>query len=115
MVNMMEADVAGEPLQYLGQFIVGTSLESGQGILPVPILRPISFLKLVLDKKQPCAYRRPNDSHRQVNQQKGLPAEEIDYQGNRRDQSYIRPPDAGPFFLPGFAFRMWKAKGDPEE
>src|SRR5687768_1435036 len=34
MVNVMEADVAGKPLEYLRQFVEGTALQGGGGVIP---------------------------------------------------------------------------------
>ena len=51
MVDVMNTDVAGEPLEDLWQFVEGAALEGGGGVVPVFTALPIDVLELVLDIK----------------------------------------------------------------
>ena len=55
VVNVVETDVAGEPLKYFGQFVERTSLEGGSGEIPLFVAFPINSLELVLDVEEPNA------------------------------------------------------------
>ncbi len=51
----MQADIAGEPLQDLGQLIVRATFERRLNRVPFVMARPIDTIVLVLDVEQPDA------------------------------------------------------------
>src|SRR5690348_11108009 len=55
MVDMMQADITGEPLQHFRQFIVRTALQRCPDRVPLLMTCPIDSLILVLDIEQPDA------------------------------------------------------------
>ena len=63
MVNVVEADVAGKPLQYLGQFVERAAFERRCGVIPIPAAFPIDTLKLMLHVKKPHARRARSHCH----------------------------------------------------
>ena len=69
---MVQADVAGEPLQHLRQFVVGTPLQRGRRFVPFPVVRPVDVLVLVLDVEHPYPQRRRDDHDGELHQKVGL-------------------------------------------
>ena len=57
VVDMMEADVAGEPLENFRQFIKRAAAQCGSHIIPLALSFPINPLELVLNVKEPDTSR----------------------------------------------------------
>src|SRR5690606_35612320 len=49
MMDVMDADIPGDPAQREGQVVVGTAVQCGVLKIPVLTLRPVRLLELVLD------------------------------------------------------------------
>ena len=55
MMNMVETDVAGKPLQNLRQLVERATLQSGSREIPLVTALPVNPLELMLHVKQPPA------------------------------------------------------------
>ena len=53
MVNVMKANVAGEPLQQFGKFVKRAAIQRGRGVIPILAAFPVNSLELMLNIKQP--------------------------------------------------------------
>ena len=58
VMNVMEANVACEPLQNFGKFIKGATVHTGVEETPILVAFPIGRLKVVLHVEQPHARAR---------------------------------------------------------
>src|SRR5690349_13165734 len=74
-MNVVQTDVAGEPLQYFRQFVIRTALQCRPHRVPILLPRPVIFLKLMLDIEQPDADSASNTHHRDLDQQIGAPSD----------------------------------------
>src|SRR5579863_9658424 len=68
VMNMMEADIAGEPLQEFGQFVKRAALERRRGVIPILGARPVSALELVLHIEEPKADGSGKSRHGELDQ-----------------------------------------------
>ena len=64
MVDVMEANVAGKPLQHSRQLVERTPLHGGGCVIPFLIPLPINTLELMLDVEQPYPGRSGHHRHR---------------------------------------------------
>src|SRR3546814_7151960 len=55
MVDLVVADVAGEPLQDLRQLVKRAALQRCRRVIPVFVARPVHVLELMLHVEQPDA------------------------------------------------------------
>jgi hypothetical protein len=69
VVNVVEADVAREPLQHAWQFVVRTALQRRIGEVPGFPARPVRALELMLDIEQPQACGTGNHQHGDLDEQ----------------------------------------------
>src|ERR1700690_1984750 len=69
MMDVMETDVAGKPLQDARQFVEGTAFQSGGNVAPVFPAFPINIFKLMLDIKHPHARATSYHDDDQLDQQ----------------------------------------------
>ena len=53
MVDVMEADIAGEPLQYRRKFVERTALHTGIEIIPLAVTFPVDLCIVMLNIKHP--------------------------------------------------------------
>ena len=53
VVNMMKADISGEPLQNFWKLVKGTPFYRGLSVVPVIAAVPVSVFKLMLNIKYP--------------------------------------------------------------
>ena len=67
VMDMMKADVAGEPLQDTRQTIVRTAFHRRTTKFPLLVRLPIGVFKLMLDEKQPAPNCSGNDHNRDMN------------------------------------------------
>src|SRR5580698_8595084 len=63
MMNMMEANIAGKPLQDPGELIKGTALQRRACIVPILASRPVHALELMLNVEEPYTDRPGNRRH----------------------------------------------------
>ena len=49
VVDMVEADVAAEPLKHFGELEEGRAFQGRVLVIPIGVTTPVGFLKLVLD------------------------------------------------------------------
>ena len=110
MVNMVEANIAGKPLQHFGQLVIGTALHRGQRVIPFGFVGPIGIFELMLGVEKESAYTGRNDGDWQLNHQKFAPADQVaEHQGNNGN-GQIRPMDAvAIFFFPSFGCSVGEA------
>ena len=79
----MEADIAGEPLDDLGQPEERAAMQGSFGVLPIADLGEVGFLKLMLDVEEPDAQRRGDDSDGRLDQQELTESDQpAEYQNN---------------------------------
>jgi len=62
MMNVMQTDVAGEPLKYFWQLEIRTSIKSDFQRVPGLMANPIGIFELVLDVEQPHTEPAANDN-----------------------------------------------------
>ena len=55
VMNMVKADIAGEPLEHLGQLEIRAAAQRGGGVVPFFVLGPVGAFELVLDVEHPDA------------------------------------------------------------
>lgn len=67
VVDVMVADVAGEPLQEFGQLVIRTALHGGADEVPLLIWFPVGVLELMLDIEKPDAYAGRDEEHGEEN------------------------------------------------
>jgi len=53
IVDVMKADIPGDPLQYLRQPVVGAAAQSGCRVVPLVVAFPVNTFELMLDIEQP--------------------------------------------------------------
>lgn len=79
VVDVVEADVPGEPLQDPGELEVGAPLHGGLEVLPAGVVLPVGVLKLVLHVEEEDAHHTGEVLDGEVDEEKGLEAEaEVD-------------------------------------
>src|SRR6185437_3633993 len=73
MMDVMKADVPGEPLQDLGQLEVAAALEGYKPVVPFLATLPVRLVELVLNVKQPhtgaASHRQNGELEQQVRTQ----------------------------------------------
>lgn len=77
MMDVVQADIAGEPLENFGQAIVAAALETGMDAVPFFMTLPVVRVKLMLNIKHPDADCRGKDDDRQVDHEKVGDAEVV--------------------------------------
>ncbi len=75
MVNVIEADVAGKPLQNRRKRIVSTALRRGRRKIPLVVRLPIHVVELVLNVEYPESSGSPDHHNYQLKQQIPFPTE----------------------------------------
>ena len=71
MVNMVKADISGEPLKNLRQFVERATLNRRLRVVPIFPALPINVLKLVLNVEQPYSSRTRHRENRELDDEKG--------------------------------------------
>jgi len=66
---MVQADVAGEPLQHLRQLEVRATADRGGRIIPIAVALPVGALELVLNIEHPDSAQAAHKRHRQLDHQ----------------------------------------------
>ena len=102
-MNVVKADVPGEPLQYPRQFVVGTAFEASRDKIPVGMAGPITPFIIMLDIEQPHASGCSHDNDRNMHQQVLSPTHDQDQQAHHRQDSQVGDDDAHPFAFPSAA------------
>lgn len=93
MVNVVEADVAREPLQKFRQFVERTSLHRSADEAPFVIGFPIGMLELMLNVEKPNSRARRDVEHRKRDFQKRNPTDPQSNQRKRRRHRHVCDPD----------------------
>ena len=101
VVDVVQADAAGEPLQHLRQLVVGTSLQRRSHRVPRLVMCPVHVLVLVLHVEQPHANRTGEESGGQLHpQQRRQPDRQVcDHE--RRNDARVGEVHAEPFAFAG--------------
>ena len=100
VMDVMDSDAGGDPLERLGEHQVRTALEGSIEVRPVGMLMPIRIFELVLYVEEPHTDGRTDHEHWQVNQEGRLEANRLAQQHHDHQEHRIRLPNAGPFPLP---------------
>ena len=95
-MQVVNADVAGEPHQGLRQIVEGASVQGGLGMRPVGLMLPMGVLELVLHIKQPDADGGADEDNRQLNGEERADANGVDQQCRDRHQAKIGQERASP-------------------
>ena len=66
VMNVMQANIAGEPLEYFGQLKVRAALQCHFHRIPRSVTRPVRVLKLMLNIEQPKAEAPGDQNDRQL-------------------------------------------------
>ncbi len=94
VVDVVEADVAAEPVQQGRQAVERAAAQPGGVKIPVVVAGPVDAFKIVLDVEQPHARRGAKGEDGHLDQQVGFPADEVDEQGDDARQGQVGPQDA---------------------
>ncbi len=94
VMDVMETDIACEPLQNFGKFIEGTSIHACLEEFPIFVTFPIGGIKIMLDIEQPYSCTASHEQNGQFNQKISLPADVIDRPADKCQQCNIRPDHA---------------------
>src|SRR6266581_7749429 len=94
MVNVMEPDVAREPLQDPGQFVKGAPLEGRFREAPFLAPLPVHSFELMLHVEQPETHRPGDRHHGKLNQHVGFEADGQAHHDCDRKERSIRPVHA---------------------
>src|SRR5690348_3755768 len=96
VMNMVQADIAAEPLQDGRQLEIGAAAERRGVEVPVSFLVPICVFELVLDVEQPISDPRSDDHHRQIGRKDGDNADQSHRETEGDGQSNVQRQDAAP-------------------
>ena len=97
VVDVVEADVAAEPLQNRRKLVIRAALQPGFEEVPVFVPLPEGAREVVLHIEQPDADRRGNRQDRDLYQQHSLPAYQPGQGGQQAGQRQVGV-DYAPFF-----------------
>ena len=86
-MDVVEADIAGQPMHEPRQVVEGAALEGRRLEIPLRVLAPIGVLELMLHIEQPDADRAGQEGDRQIADHQRPPAdEEHDHRRDRRQR-----------------------------
>lgn len=95
MVDVVEPNIAGKPLQDLRQFVEGAALQGGGGVIPVGAAFPINVLELVLDVEHPDTRATRHGHGNQLDDEISFEAKSATQGGGHGDEGKIHPVDGG--------------------
>ena len=98
---MVEADVAGEPLQDPRQLVVRAALKRRGGVVPILIALPVRVFELVLNVKKPYAAGARHHQHHRLQQQIGAETEQPAHRHGHTQQREVHPPHGVTFSRAG--------------
>jgi hypothetical protein len=75
MMDMVDADIGGEPAQDPRQVIVRAAMEGAGVEVPLASLGPMGLLELVLDEEEPDADRTGDEGDRELHQKERADAD----------------------------------------
>jgi len=111
VMDVVETDVAREPLYHLWQFIERTAVHARIEELPIRMAFPIGRVEIMLDIEQPDARTARDQQNGNLNQQEGRPAD-LDHQPcNHCGESDVRPDHTTAFALARVLFRETVRQG----
>lgn len=93
MVNMMESDIAREPLENFWELVERAALHRGRGVVPGFTPLPVGVFELVLHIKQPDASRARYRHGDDLNNQPWHEAEDGDQNCSSAEQCKVHHPD----------------------
>ena len=96
VVDVVEADVAREPLQDFGQLVVGAAPQRRRREIPLIAAFPMHLLELVLHIKHPDAGPARDRDHHELNQKVGLEAKEQSHRQHQAEDCQVHPVDRLP-------------------
>src|SRR5215510_14946790 len=72
MVDVMESDVAAEPLQHARQLVIRTAQQRRRRVIPLAAVAPVGLLILMLDVEKPYSRGAGDDHNRGLDHQQRL-------------------------------------------
>ena len=96
VMDVVEADISGEPLEDFGKLVKGASFESSAREVPVVFAFPINAFELVLDVEEPDTGDRRDANGRELNEEVGEPSEDQDERDREQADGEIHRPDGSP-------------------
>src|SRR5262245_31923414 len=72
MVDVMESNVAAEPLQHAGQLVIRTAQQRRRRVIPLSAVAPVGVLILMLDVEKPNSSGAGDDHNRRLDHQQRL-------------------------------------------
>ena len=91
VVDVVEADVAREPLQHLRQLVERTALERGRDVVPVARPFPVHAIELVLHVEEPDAGGAGHRHDHQLNEEVRLDPEDRAERGRHPGDAQVGP------------------------
>src|SRR6185503_4786429 len=98
-MDMMETDIACEPLQHFGKFIEGTAIHARVKETPFLVTFPVGWVEVMLYVEQPDARTTGHQQNGDLDQKICLPADVIHRPANESEQGNVRPHHAVSFAL----------------
>ena len=93
VMDVVETDVASEPLQDLGKFVERAAQQRGGRVVPLFMVVPVNVLELVLHVEHPDASGTGDHRHGKLNHQPALPAQRPDLQARENRHGDIHGPN----------------------
>ena len=101
VVDVVQADVRGEPLEDLRELQEGRAEEGGVVVVPVLLPVPVGVLELVLHVEQPHPEGARQQGDRELDHQEGHDADCEPRPGQNPGEGRVGPPHGLPLALPG--------------
>ena len=102
MVNVMEADVTGKPLEDFREFVERTALQCGCGVVPLVATLPIGVFKLMLHVKEPDTCGTGDGHHGELNEDVLFKTENPTERSDQSENSEVHPIAGTAIALAGF-------------
>ncbi len=113
MVDVVEADVAGEPLQDAGKLVEGAALHGCVGVVPGFIALPVGPFELVLHVEEPESPATADCEDGQLNDEPGQEAKKGNERSGEREDGKVH--HAHRVFLTRFGRGKREALPDHED
>ena len=91
VVDVVETDISGEPLEDFRQLVIRTAFERGGGKVPVVMTCPINILELVLDIKHPDSRSGGDQADAELEDEVFFPSHEPDTESDNGGNTEVCP------------------------
>src|SRR5579872_2760628 len=115
VVNMVNADIGGEPAQHRRQIVVRAAIKRRSCKIPIAAFGPNCVLELVLHVEQPHAGCSTEDCDRQMHKQKRPDTDPPNNHRSRKSDRRVRRHGADPRCQPFPLQAEWKAVAQNEK